>query len=535
MLQLLSPLALFGLAALAIPAILHLWRPPPRTVRLGTLRFFTGPAVRRLTKLRWRERLLLAVRLLLLVLLALLLAQPIWRKPAPTQPQRWALLEPGVLLRGDALERWRQLDRDGFETRELGRGFGRTRPATDATNQLSEPPDVWSLLREVDARVPAGSTIAVFATNRIPRLRGERPAMQHCTVEWIEAAPDEAERAVWISSARASKRASDAAREVRVIVATSTAAGLQRVAVSLPAAPGTTVLPEPLSAYRVEVALTDDAKLSVRVTGGTTGAGEWLSIADERPLRVAVLHDAERSEDARFVRAALVAAAEASRREITFDPDIRGADWIVWLNDQAPPPEVLNEVTNRGTTLLSDAENSRAARISTVTSIAAPALPEAIPLFHRVAPSPDPGVAIWSDAFGTPLLSMKQEGRGRSFRFFSRFHPDWNDLPQSSALAAALRSLFFDTHREAQGTRSQDLRRADPTQGPPAQPASAEAAAEVRLATSGEIVDLHRTLWVLCLLLFALERLLSHRTTRSPRTAVVQQETKEEPALAAHA
>jgi hypothetical protein len=97
-LQFLSPLALFALAALAVPAILHLWRPPAKTVRVGTLKFFTGPPVRRLNKLRWRERLLLAVRLLLLTLLVLLLAQPIWRKQPSAKPQKWALLEPGLTL-----------------------------------------------------------------------------------------------------------------------------------------------------------------------------------------------------------------------------------------------------------------------------------------------------------------------------------------------------------------------------------------------------------------------------------------------------
>jgi len=183
-LQFLFPLAFTALAALAVPAILHLWRPPAKTVRIGTLRFFTGPTIRRLTKLRWRERFLLLVRLLSLVLLVLLLARPIWQKEPPTTPQQWALLEPNVVLSGNALKKWHECDAAGFEMRRLDAGFPFAPKLKDA-----EPGDVWSLLRGADARLPAGSTVVIFATDRLQTLRGERPKMQHCTVEWVSVTP----------------------------------------------------------------------------------------------------------------------------------------------------------------------------------------------------------------------------------------------------------------------------------------------------------------------------------------------------------
>ena len=42
--QLLSPASLWTLAALTLPLAIHLWRPPPRTVRLGSLRFLEKSA-----------------------------------------------------------------------------------------------------------------------------------------------------------------------------------------------------------------------------------------------------------------------------------------------------------------------------------------------------------------------------------------------------------------------------------------------------------------------------------------------------------
>ena len=76
MLQFLSPAGLWALTALALPLAIHLWRPPPRTVRLGSLRFLDNLPHRRIRNLRWREYPLLAARLALLAALALLLALP---------------------------------------------------------------------------------------------------------------------------------------------------------------------------------------------------------------------------------------------------------------------------------------------------------------------------------------------------------------------------------------------------------------------------------------------------------------------------
>ena len=60
MLQLLHPAALWTLAALALPLVIHLRRPPPRTVRLGSLRFLENMSrAVRWRNPRWRERTLL--------------------------------------------------------------------------------------------------------------------------------------------------------------------------------------------------------------------------------------------------------------------------------------------------------------------------------------------------------------------------------------------------------------------------------------------------------------------------------------------
>ena len=201
MLQLLSPAGLWALAALAMPLAIHLWRPPPQTVRLGSLRFLDNLPHRRLRNLRWRERALLAVRLGLLTALALLLAGPHWRQRAPAGPQRWALLDSDAAVSGDSAKRLDQLRRDGYTVHRLAPGFSLSDTAPGST----PPADPWSLLREADAALPAGSALAVFTPSRLAVLHGARPALRHCRVEWITT-PDSAGTAAqsWIESLRVS-------------------------------------------------------------------------------------------------------------------------------------------------------------------------------------------------------------------------------------------------------------------------------------------------------------------------------------------
>jgi hypothetical protein len=128
---------------------------------------------------------------------------------------------------------------------------------------------------------------------------------------------------------------------------------------------------------------------------------------------------------------------------------------------------------------------------------------------------------LWTDGFGSPLLTIAQEGAGRRARFFSRFHPEWNELPRSSALAAALQPLLLASHLPLQN-EPRDQRRADPSQGPPAHGAAPQGAGETVLPPTAEIVDLHTALWIACIVLFAAERALSHRATAARRAEPIR-------------
>ncbi|MFC3714063.1 BatA domain-containing protein [Sphingoaurantiacus capsulatus] len=169
MLAFLLPAALFALAALALPALVHLARRSEATLtEFAALRWLDRrPKPRQ--RLRFDEWPLLLVRLLLIALAALWLARPVLRDTADATP--WVAVVPGVDVSGLTLA-------DDAERRWLAPGF----PPLTAT----PPPagSVASLVRQLDAELPAGAPLTVVVPERLAGLDSERLRLTR-EVEWV--------------------------------------------------------------------------------------------------------------------------------------------------------------------------------------------------------------------------------------------------------------------------------------------------------------------------------------------------------------
>jgi hypothetical protein len=380
---------LIALAALAIPAVLHLWRPPPSIVRVGTIpvlhRSRCSPpyeaAVARTIAARAPA---LVARSPRAVAGATDLEKSAANRAAALGPFR-----AGVVLQGDALKRWRDLDDRGFDARELARGFSRITAPVNGNGSGGVATDVWSLLREVDARLPRDSEVVVFASDRLIFLRGERPLMRRCKVEWVSASRADPAETAWISAARQVKSADASESKLRVHIAKSNEARTHRLDIDVAATAGRTALTGVMEGWSIDVSAATGGKLSARLLRAADGtpAGPLVPIADQQSLHVAIRHSAERAEDANYVRAAISAVADISGITISIADDIAVANWIIWLSDEPPPGDLVAQVSQRGATLLSDAENSEASKIATSTAIDAEGVHAPVALFRRVHPA----------------------------------------------------------------------------------------------------------------------------------------------------
>lgn len=168
----LLPSAFLALLALALPVLIHLSR------RSQQQR--TDFAALRWLQARFRPRrqpivqewLLLLLRLLLLALLVLFLAIPV--RQHTSAPAHWLVAVPGVIWPPDA-----ELPSGSSVSRHwLAPGF----PEADRPLPPTAVP-VASLLRELDARLPAKTRLTVLVPERLHGWDAERPRLQRA-VEW---------------------------------------------------------------------------------------------------------------------------------------------------------------------------------------------------------------------------------------------------------------------------------------------------------------------------------------------------------------
>lgn len=230
------------------------------------------------------------------------------------------------------------------------------------------------------------------------------------------------------------------------------------------------------------------------------------------PRSVAIFTDPARAEDARYLEAAIEAAAEATRMPALVVTSaaaavdaaaVGSADWIAWLSAR-PLPDGIGERIRGGATLWSDAGSGspglQRSRILLVDQ------PSDAWVLHRSA-AVDSGAPLWTDGTGAPLLTVSRLGRGLHYAFHSRLQPAWNTLVMRAAFPEALARLWVgpDSASGLVDERRIALGQLLPDTGA----ARSESSRPLEGGTS-----LFMPLWLLALGLFGAERWLSNRPRR---------------------
>lgn len=162
---LLAPLGLAALAAVMVPLLIHLrHRTEEVPLDFAAMRWLE-PRLRPRRKLTFDEWLLLALRLLLIILLALLLARPAVLGWHDTSPRFIAApgVDPGTA---------RALAGPEAELRWIAPGF----PAIDTPSPRAAG-QVSSLLRQFDAELPPGAPLTILVPPVLDGVDAERPRL----------------------------------------------------------------------------------------------------------------------------------------------------------------------------------------------------------------------------------------------------------------------------------------------------------------------------------------------------------------------
>jgi hypothetical protein len=529
MLHFLSPFWLISLLAVAVPVAVHLLsRRPGKTIKIGSIRFLEASVSHRLKSLKLSEIPLLLLRTALVAILALLVAQPYWQgnpRQSETKPRGWVLVAPEILSNlprahqhlidslaaaGNELHLFAPGFPRGINSTAKG-GFSRLPPLSPMVHHRAiSDENVWSLLREAEARLPAHAPLWIFSSDRLASFHGERPVLR-ATINWHTVPSTRQNR--WIHEARLTSNDS-----LYLVIGFSNARQTvferhllkmphQQTILSNPSLPALEVIPHhDYRAYTLRLVEQDD--------NPDEHAHEILPNKDS--TLIAIIHDHQRHNDARYVQSALAAATEFSKISLAIksqlvggdEQDLKAADFVFWLANQPVPTAVLEQV-ERGLILVSDAGAQPYERRESRIAMRDENMENSPRLWRRVAPSAQE-LALWTDGFGKPLLECQRRGSGFHYRFHSRFHPVWNELVLNPAFPEWMLSLLkhgdLASPNAGVADRHLDQRRISAAQLLPSRQTVATATMPNQVSH-----NLHLPFWILAVLLFALERWIAER------------------------
>ncbi|GGC59397.1 hypothetical protein GCM10011387_11330 [Pedobacter quisquiliarum] len=481
MIQILYPLGLLAALGILVPVIIHLWNiKSGKTLKIGSVFLLGTPTNQRSRSFRVQDWPLLLLRTLLILLAAMLIAEPVYvSTQKATKQAGWVLLE-----KAEFSNIWKQehatldsLIKAGYKIHDLAYDFPKIEVKDSATT-FSTPSSgklpYHALLKQLDHLHPAGTNIHIFAANERGNFRGVEPA-KHLNVHWELLQPDST-NSTWLAAAYQ----------------------LQNGGV------------------RTLEAVAGDKGTYYKTTQTSTGANPEIPI--DTATTVVQLYAPNNMADAEYVRAAVKAIAQYTERKISIAvlTDINKLSpqtkVLFWLSDRKLT-DAQRAALPRGTRLFSY-EGDKVQNIKSSIQDAAGVALQNVTLLKSTqnaskkridnAAAPDKG--IWIDGTGQPVLALTREGKIDHYRFYSRFRPDWTEMVWSDQMVYFLLPVVLPesaAHYAFRDGQKAPVSKADLNN-------AQQIAADANLKSQVVATDVSPWFWYLLLLLFLTERWITY-------------------------
>lgn len=175
----LNPTYLWALLGILVPIVIHLWnRKKVQTIKVGSIKMLTDSEPKRTSSIRPNEWWLLLLRILMIVALVFILAEPIFKSKGNNEPLTY-IIEPELLQ----LSGIKQL-LDSVPTnaqRVMEKGFPKVEDYI-LPSAKSPVPQYWQMTHEMDNL--ATDSIIVFTRGLVSGIRGMRPTTNQ-RINWI--------------------------------------------------------------------------------------------------------------------------------------------------------------------------------------------------------------------------------------------------------------------------------------------------------------------------------------------------------------
>ena len=435
--QFLYPIGLLALAGLLIPVLIHLWDTKKgKTLKIGSIALLSENATTNSKSFKLTDLLLFVLRCLILILVAFIVAQPYLKKTnLTTKNKGWILVDKA---RFAAIYNTQRSSIDsllnlGFELHDFNLGFKPFSLKDSASKaETSARLGYSSLLNQLNAEIPSGYSAYLFADRRLNNFDGSLPLLSF--------------KLIW--------------KEVQNLDTLKT---------------WSTTFLDKIYAGKSTPSLTTYT----------------VNQAQNLPTLTVAIYD-PKGEDSKYIKAALNAISDFTKRKIEIEKSVAKADVVFWLSDE--PIHSSDEQR-----IFSYQKGKTIAVNSTIREFS-------VELKKRIAADNLKGTAIWTDGYGEPILLKDSVNH---FYFYSRFNPQWTDLVWNEQFMNALIPIVLGNQNAGDfgfEANDADQRVLDKTQF-----------VESKINTSTGISNvstnqpLDKIIWILAFILLIIERVLSFR------------------------
>lgn len=478
-------------AGIIIPVLIHLWNVKQgKVLKVGSIAFLTQRTKQYSSSFRITELLLLVLRCLLILLIALLLAKPRWNQPFPAgQEKGWVLMEKEYLPA--TYNHYKpvidSLMQAGYEFHYFNAGFNKDN-LQDALQNKTGSVDIpgisyRSLMKQLDAMVPASLPVHLFTTNYLNRFKGRREPVS-LNLYWSVYTPADSID-TFIATAYAISKDS-----IRVVTGNSRPSGTVYT--------NTDISAEKKQAGSFYVNRNDSGVMIVY-------ANQEPVLVDTATLRVSIF-GGKYSADADYIAAAVKAIQQFSKHQVQVTILNRPAaapalqDWLFWLSELPIPAGIhAKNIFTYG----EGTEKKTSSWINTNTNVSGSG--QRVALCKLITPpqSNGPQEPVWQDGFGNTVLGKEETGI-HTYRLFTHFDPSWNDLPWSSEFPQLIFSLLYEGDKTAV-TNAHDKRIISGQQLQPGMVEKNTGSVKQKLM----IADLSQVCWLAVFVIFCIERFVA--------------------------
>jgi hypothetical protein len=486
----LSPIWFFALAALSVPVFIHLWNiREGKTLKVGSISLISEASKSNRRSFKLLDVLLLIVRCLLLGLLALFLASPIWQHlKAGEKIKGWLLIPQGDFTQSynKFKPRIDSLIRRGYELHFYHPDFMKVDTADLRKGKLPKAAidtlNYWSLLNQLSNKA-SNIPVELITPNGSIHFKGSKPNTQ-LNLNWqTYTVADSVSK--WIAVAAFTNT-----NAIKVTLGSSNPGGIS---------------------YTNRVLQNEgDGEIALNVENGKPLVALKDSVqpavaVDTSTLRIAIYTD-KYLLDAGYLKAALSAAVGFSGRKSIikqyFSPGQipSGQAWLFWLSDKP-----VNKSLLRSRRYVFKYEAGKANDISSwinpVNQFAL-AIPGKRIELNKIVSATANSEPVWQDGYGRPVLGLEDN----IYHFYTHFNPLWNNLVWSEDFPKLILKLIGN---EPYRVPAQfDKRVLSDAQ---LQPIRVKAANVKASADPVEQTDLSGYFWLALIVLLIAERILSHK------------------------